>query len=712
MDIEPYKSLRSAIFEVQAAAVPVKPADKKPAAKTAHKTGEPWQTASGNWGAKNTDGQTEYFDSEDNAKAWLAGKAGPAGRVDKPGDTSRKVELDADGYEKKPTAAPQGGKAEPKPNAAQPTAQPTARPAAGGAGTPQAQATTSNTQRQAQPQGSEAGAKKEPAAQPEVQHAEVGKENPATEYDAEVKPDEKATADAKAKKDIRKANVVAGAIKNRQFTGPQNTKESVFGRPEEERRFVDEMNHAALSAMRGEVGYEFELCSQTFAQLGFCFDPQTGEKVSKGIKRIEMPQFSSFVNPENKNSTAYKALMAAKGYTSPDQVTPEDLKAEINLEKEYRAALEGAGYTIEEQDVDVTSLKPIQGQLQGSKVVAMYGSLLAAQADPDTYGKAAKRLLDPIYVSDGYVVDGHHRWAAQCAVDIANGLGANATMRTRTISKNGKPVPIDEIIAFSNKFQKDSGLLSQSNTGQTVPEKKPETKTQKEWTMSKFGSTRISRIVNTLNESVSQRVDEAAAKKKIDKTPALGSFKYGVNPDDPSHYLGASKPMKTRKTDAAGNLIKKVDPKKTAARWEKSAQMAQSNVTTAQDLIDTAAIKPEGTTFEIYGKKNGNEYTLKVKKVRKMGEVVYMIAGNREVILNAAGTGLQILDKKTRRIILDRGNDMIWESADLLDVGMICITEAQSKMPQKRKLSDWDLIKVDIKQRETMNKKTDSQAKK
>ena len=43
---------------------------------------------------------------------------------------------------------------------------------------------------------------------------------------------------------------------------------------------------------------------------------------------------------------------------------------------------------------------------------------------------------------------------------------------------------------------------------------------------------------------------------------------------------------------------------------------------------------------------------------------------------------------------------------------MICITETQSKMPQKRKLSDWDLWKVDVKQRETMNKKTDAQAKK
>jgi hypothetical protein len=203
--------------------------------------------------------------------------------------------------------------------------------------------------------------------------------------------------------------------------------------------------------------------------------------------------------------------------------------------------------------------------------------------------------------------------------------------------------------------------------------------------MSKFGSGRTSRIVQSLHESAQQRVDEAAAKKKIDRTPAIGSFKYGVNPDDPNHYLGASKPMKARKTDAAGNLIKKIDPKKAAAGWEKSAQMAQSNVTTAQDLIDTAAIKPEGTTFEIYGKKNGQEYTIKVKKLRKMGTVVYMV-GTTEVELNAAGTGLQVLNKKTRRIMLDRGNDMIWESADMSDVGMICINEIRKLTKDELKM--------------------------
>jgi hypothetical protein len=31
------------------------------------------------------------------------------------------------------------------------------------------------------------------------------------------------------------------------------------------------------------------------------------------------------------------------------------------------------------------------------------------------------------------------------------------------------------------------------------------------------------------------------------------------------------------------------------------------------------------------------------------------------VELKAAGTGLQVLDKATRRVMLDRGDDMLWE---------------------------------------------------
>lgn len=672
MDIEPYKSLRTSILEVQTATKPTKPAGTKPAAKTPHKVGEPWQTASGSWGGKNKEGKTEYFDSEDNAKAWLAGKAAPAGQVAQPGDISRKVELDQDGYEKKPD--PKGAAQTNAKTTAVAGAKPTAQPAAGGgARTPQAQTATTDTQYKTQPQGVEKGAAQTQVAADAEQYPEVARENPATEFDSEFKTDPKATEAAKTKRDPRKANIVAAAIKAKKFAGPKSNEDSVFGDPKKERMFVDELNHAALSAMRGEAAYDFELCSKAFADVGFCFDPKTKSGVSKGIPRDRMPQFSSQVDPNQTDSPAFKALLQSKGYTSPDQVTPEDLKAEINMEKEFRKALEDDGYEIVEQDAPVTSLKPIQGQLKGEKIAGMYGTLLAAQED-ETYAKQAARLLEPIYVSDGYVIDGHHRWAAQCAVDIANGGGANTTMKTRTITKGGKPVPPEDIIAFSNNFQKSVGLLSQTRGGETIPEKKP--KTQKEWTMSKFGAKRIQNLVESLNE---------AAKAKFKKPP--------IASDEPNTF-GAGAVLQrgnsNRRVDKKGKPVTSLAQQVT--RDARAGNAIQKNEKTAADLLSTMNKKPEGTTFEVYGSKDGKETSVKVKKVRYMGDVIYMV-GTNEVELRVAGTGLQIISKKSHRMLLDRGADLIWESADFLDVGRETITEIRKLTKDELKTVRTDMKK-------------------
>jgi hypothetical protein len=642
-ELEPYKSLRTTIFEVQAAAKPTKPAERKPSAQPAHKSGEVWKTASGSFGAKNKDGVVDYFDSEENAKAWVGGQFKPAGRVEKPGDTSVPVELDRDGYEVQQTAGGKPANAKPAAAAAtRPAPQPTGRAA------PKAQATASNTQHQAQPQSSQAS-----AAEPE-EHPEVGKTNPKTEFDPHIKLDPKATEKAKAKPDIRKANVVAKAVKAGDLDGPQTDAESVFGDAAAEQRFVEEMNHAALSAMRGEAAYDFELCSEVFAHLGLCFDPQTKEKVTKGIPRDQMPQFSSQVDPSRTDSPAFIALMRGKGYTSPDQVTPEDLKSEVNMEREFRKALEDAGYEIADEEVSVTSLKPIQGQLKGEKIAGMYGTLAAAQSDPQNYGKSAARLLEPIYVSDGYVIDGHHRWAAQVAMDIANGAGANATMKTRTITKGGKSVPVEEIIAFSNKFQKDIGLLSQTRGGETIPEKKP--KTQKEWTMGKFGSKRVQNIVESLNE---------AAKAKFKKPKIEG--------DQPDTFGYGARVQ--RGGSVGGKMgVKPISLAQQVNRDARAASAVQKNQKTAADLMKTIESKPEGTTFEIYGSRDGKETSVKVKKVRSMGDVVYMV-GNSRVELRVSGVGLKVVNPKTNRTMLDRGADLIWESADFCDVGRITITE-------------------------------------
>lgn len=621
-----YKSLRTVILEVQAAAAPQVVSSVKPQQKAERKKGETWKTASGHYGAKNPSGTVDYFDDEGRAKAYAKGQ-GRGGSVDySKVDSSREVPLDGDGFAKdkaadqKPQAAAPAPQAQPQAAPQEKQAQPQTKPAV-----PQAQPTKT--------------AKDEP--QPEEENPKIGAEDPQTVFDGAFREDP--VGSGKLKPDIRKANVVTKAIASKAFDGPETDAESVFGDANIERQFVDEMNHAALVALRGQKVIDFELCDKMFSQVGFCYD-RTGKKTTKGIVRKEMPQFSSNVDPKKTDSAAFKTLMAAKGYTSPDQVTPEDLKLEVNMEKQYQEALKSAGYEINDQEVDAISLKPIQGELLGSKVAAMYGTLVAAQQDPQNYGKAAARLLEPIYVSDGYVIDGHHRWAAQCAIDIANGEGTNAKMKTRTITRDGKPVPIDEIIEFSNKFQQDVGLMSQSRSGTTVQDK-PKEKPVKEG------------FVKTSNRSSLVESLLEAVKIKRDRSPQLGTIGYGVNTDDPARFVGANVPLKKRKTDAMGNML----PKPSAKGWAASERATDNAIEMAQQLIAIMSIKPVGTKFEVYGQKNGKPYTLKVKKIKKMGIDSYETSSGREVELKAAGTGLQILDKHTRKVVLDRGDDMLWD---------------------------------------------------
>jgi hypothetical protein len=65
---------------------------------------------------------------------------------------------------------------------------------------------------------------------------------------------------------------------------------------------------------------------------------------------------------------------------------------------------------------------------------------------------------------------------------------------------------------------------------------------------------------------------------------------------------------------------------------------------------------------------------------------VYMV-GTSRVELRVSGVGLKVINKKTNRTLLDRGGDLIWESADLLDVGRETITEI-------RKLTKDELAKI------------------
>jgi hypothetical protein len=81
----------------------------------------------------------------------------------------------------------------------------------------------------------------------------------------------------------------------------------------------------------------------------------------------------------------------------PGDARPEFLK---DLEKE--------GIKIEKEKVDPTTLKPIQKEISGSRSGAKYKSFQDDKKVPDK-----ERIL---ISKDGYVIDGHHTWAAAVAL--------------------------------------------------------------------------------------------------------------------------------------------------------------------------------------------------------------------------------------------------------------------------------------------------------
>lgn len=172
---------------------------------------------------------------------------------------------------------------------------------------------------------------------------------------------------------------------------------------------------------------------------------------------------------------------------------------------------------------------------------------------------------------------------------------------------------------------------------------------------------------------------EVASKVKFSKTPTLGTFRSGMAAEA-TPGQASMQPLSKRKTNAEGKPLKRSPSAwMKAKRTSVTAGAVTANVKSSENLMRIIGMKPVGTTFEIYGTKRGKEYVIKVKKQRSAGETLFVMTGNREVEIQSSGAGLQVLDKRTQRQIMSNGDDMIWESADLVDVGRIFIGEGKSK---------------------------------
>ncbi len=173
----------------------------------------------------------------------------------------------------------------------------------------------------------------------------------------------------------------------------------------------------------GEKAPNFNLCQVSIPGTNLYCDG------NKGIPREDMPQFKGTPEP---GSVADKL--------------PKDASGEADTEEFFKKMLEKQGINVSEPAaIQPDKLKATQSELVGVKVAGMSKALEENPKHP--------KITAPIYVSnDGYVLDGHHRWAAVVAYNASN-PNNQIPMNIRVIDE-----PIVPLVKRSNKFAEEIGI--------------------------------------------------------------------------------------------------------------------------------------------------------------------------------------------------------------------------------------------------------------
>jgi len=159
---------------------------------------------------------------------------------------------------------------------------------------------------------------------------------------------------------------------------------------------------------------------------------------NKGIPRDAMPQAKGEVV---KGSKAEKLLAKQNTKRVKDGKKPKD---EVDGTEEFLTHLKKAGISASKpKRVRADKLKATQQDMNGEKVGGM---MTSKDYDPSA---------EPIFVSrDGYVVDGHHRWAATVGRDARDGrLGNDQRMNVIELD-----APISQIIKEANAWTDSFGI--------------------------------------------------------------------------------------------------------------------------------------------------------------------------------------------------------------------------------------------------------------
>lgn len=184
---------------------------------------------------------------------------------------------------------------------------------------------------------------------------------------------------------------------------------------------LDKLNaYVKEMAAKGEDAPNLDLCRVTVKGTSlFCVE-------GKGIPRAQMPQLLGKPLPDTKADAM-----------------PRNSKGEVDLTPHFVAHLVDKGVEIKRTRMLVSHMKATQNELNGVKVAGIFNYLSGG----------GKIESEPYLVDQtGYVVDGHHRWAAEIGVDFTDSKPDWETAVDQI------DLPILELLKESNAFALEWGI--------------------------------------------------------------------------------------------------------------------------------------------------------------------------------------------------------------------------------------------------------------
>ena len=180
---------------------------------------------------------------------------------------------------------------------------------------------------------------------------------------------------------------------------------------------------------RGENAPNYDLCQVSVPGTNlFCAGKLRTKAYPDGVPRIAMPQLGG------------KPVQGSEADKLPRN--PWD-QSEVDGAPAFIEFLTSKGIRASIGTARASKLKASQSELVGSKVAAM---MVDQSFDP---------AANPIFISrDGYVVDGHHRWAAVVGRDAEDGVLGNHS-RMNVVRVNA---PIAELLQIANKWSRQFGI--------------------------------------------------------------------------------------------------------------------------------------------------------------------------------------------------------------------------------------------------------------